>query len=197
MKKPASRKARQATHSAIRLAVGLAGASSAGVDAAWGSRSDYLHASSNSHSSPPAMSPAGSVDRRRRDAKQSEGNRSLKVHMLKLSSSDEVQDESFSVRSRYVLEERRSPHVEERLFVARPVYYLWGMEAGSIPDFFAPPSDALVDFPKDEFWLDDDLCVGVDCEVDCLIPDNFKSNSAVDVMEYLGLRRAKPLDVHP
>lgn len=53
---------------------------------------------------------------------------------------------------------------------------------------------------SDELLMAEDThCVGEDCEDECLIPEEFKTlpgEATVDVMAFLGIRRAEPIRVN-
>jgi hypothetical protein len=49
--------------------------------------------------------------------------------------------------------------------------------------------------PVDSLFAMEDDCVGEDCEEECLIPEEYKSNVSFDVMAYLGIQRAEPVRI--
>ena len=56
--------------------------------------------------------------------------------------------------------------------------------------------DSIVQWEMDQFIVDDE-CFGDECEQECSIPDEYKTleGEALDVMAYLGIKRAEPLRV--
>jgi hypothetical protein len=89
----------------------------------------------------------------------------------------------------FVLEESHSPLFEARIFVSRPVLWDHSHYTGkdTILNFFDSHNLQLAD---------DDHCFEEECDTDCLIPEELKAGVSldrVDVMRYLGLRRARPL----